>query len=77
MMADQGLPYEECKRRQEQGLVPHDRTPLYPAYAIPPFHPGTRRRRRRGDGAFVSGALTALCVVTLIATAVLAATLPA
>ncbi|MGW0879703.1 hypothetical protein [Streptomyces sp. NPDC002671] len=78
-----GLPYEECRRererREEQG-APRDREPLYPAYALPPFHPGTRprhRRKRKVDGDLVSGVLSLLCVATLLVTVVLAATLPA
>jgi hypothetical protein len=78
----QGLPYEECKRQQAEHGAPRDRTPVSPGYAIPPFHPGyatrpRRRRRRRLDGATVSGVLTALCVATLLVTIVAAATLPA
>ncbi|MGW7252951.1 hypothetical protein [Streptomyces sp. NPDC054834] len=72
-----GLPYEECKRRQH--TAPRDRAPLYPAFALPPFAPRSRRRRGRRpvDGTVVSGVLTALCVVTLLVTIVAAATLPA
>ncbi|MFF9003124.1 hypothetical protein ACF1GW_36610 [Streptomyces achromogenes] len=80
-MNREGLPYEECWRRQDQGLVPRYREPLDPAYAIPPFHPGTRARQRRGrhrvDGARVSGALCLLCLATLVVSIVLATTLPA
>ncbi|WBO65429.1 hypothetical protein [Streptomyces camelliae] len=85
-----GLPYEECKRWRDEGwtlrTAEHD-TP--PAYALPPFHPdhqprprarhrneNRHRRTRSVDGALVSGALTILCVVTLVVTVVVAATLP-
>ncbi|QHA09731.1 hypothetical protein GQF42_21490 [Streptomyces broussonetiae] len=78
------MPYEECKRWREEGRALPEGETVTPAYAVPPFHPGhpprTRvphRRTRRVDGALVSGALTALCVVTLIVTVVVAATLPA
>ncbi|WP_225833911.1 hypothetical protein [Streptomyces sp. NK08204] len=79
-----GLPYEECRReqqrRQEAG-VPLDRAPLYPAYALPPFHPGTRatarhRRKRKIDGDLVSGVLSVLGVATLLVTVVVAAVRP-
>ncbi|MGW7817418.1 hypothetical protein ACWGLF_04625 [Streptomyces puniciscabiei] len=81
-MRGEGLPYEECRRQQEQA-PPADPTPISPGYALPPFHPyfaerarERRRRRRPVDGATVSGVLTALCVATLIATVVLTTTLP-
>ncbi|WP_225098056.1 hypothetical protein [Streptomyces sp. CoH27] len=83
-----GLPYEECKRWRDEGrtlrtaeATEYD-TP--PAYALPPFHPdhpphrkqNRHRRTRSVDGALVSGALSLLCVVTLVVTVVVAATLP-
>ncbi|MGW4594685.1 hypothetical protein ACWEOA_05005 [Streptomyces sp. NPDC004457] len=34
-----GLPYEECRRRQRENPAPRDRTTTPPAYALPPFHP--------------------------------------
>ncbi|OIJ86547.1 hypothetical protein BIV25_41000 [Streptomyces sp. MUSC 14] len=80
-----GLPYEECRRRREEGRTPRDPESVPPAYALPPFHPyfaerareqRRRRRRRSVDGATVSGVLTVLCVATLIVTVVVAATLP-
>ncbi|AOR33524.1 hypothetical protein BFF78_22860 [Streptomyces fodineus] len=78
-----GLPYEECKRSQEEGRTPRDPEFVQPAYSLPPFHPyfAERARQRRHprrsiDGAIVSDALTVLCVATLIVTAVVAATLP-
>ncbi|MEU8687198.1 hypothetical protein [Streptomyces sp. NPDC048665] len=78
-----GLPYEECKRWQEEGRTPRDPESVPPAYAVPPFHPyfaerarERRRPRRSVDGATVSGVLTVLCLATLIVTVVVAATLP-
>ncbi|MEV5874057.1 hypothetical protein AB0L75_07485 [Streptomyces sp. NPDC052101] len=78
-----GLPYEECKRWQAEGRTPQEAEFARPAYALPPFHPyfaerarHRRRPRRSVDGALVSGVLTVLCVATLIATIVAAATLP-
>ncbi|WEO96658.1 hypothetical protein A6P39_022995 [Streptomyces sp. FXJ1.172] len=78
-----GLPYEECKRWQEEGRTPpRDPGAVTPAYAVPPFHPyfaerarERRRPRRSVDGATVSGVLTVLCLAALIVT-VVAATLP-
>ncbi|GAA2777105.1 hypothetical protein GCM10010521_64850 [Streptomyces rameus] len=35
-----GLPYEECRRAQREHTRPGGRTDQWPAYALPPFHPG-------------------------------------
>ncbi|MEU3896445.1 hypothetical protein [Streptomyces sp. NPDC045251] len=81
MTYDGGLPYEEC--RWAQRLSPrHDRMPLSPGFAMPPFHPdhpprpapspvpkpARSRPYVRLDGATVSGLLTVLSVATLLVT---------
>ncbi|MEU0008613.1 hypothetical protein ABZ079_31275 [Streptomyces sp. NPDC006314] len=78
-MTGQGLPYEECRRRQP--AAPGGLAPLSPGYALPPpLHPGarrpgtpcpavprpSRRRARTVDGAFLSGVLTALGLACLL-----------
>ncbi|MEV6838544.1 hypothetical protein AB0N17_29215 [Streptomyces sp. NPDC051133] len=78
MSAGQGLPYEECRRQQERAAPRDGKTP-WPAYALPPFHPGVhgvrdreapspppRPGRRKAGSTAVSDALTALCVVALL-----------
>jgi hypothetical protein len=41
MTGSQGLPYDEC-RREGRRTAPGNRTGPWPAYALPPFHPGAR-----------------------------------
>ncbi|MES4886444.1 hypothetical protein [Streptomyces sp. NPDC096012] len=47
MTGSQGLPYDEC-RRERRRTAPGERTGPWPAYALPPFHPGARGAGRRG-----------------------------
>lgn len=84
MTAPGGLPYEECRRRQRENTLSGRRTVPWPAYALPPFHPGAHgvreaaparpapRPGRRRDAAAMSGVLIALCVGALLAAVVLA-----
>ncbi|MFE1309228.1 hypothetical protein [Streptomyces sp. NPDC058755] len=92
MRGGRGLPYEEC-RRQQKHAAPRDRTRPWPAYALPPFHPGfvgtttdapdighgptPRARRRYRQPRLVDGAAVSGVLVALCLGALLVATVVA